>query len=175
MKSKKTNKFLGYISLLSISVLVFTACHGRLPDHSGGTVDAENRIALLKGGPHKGSWNTRDLAVNYNYNLNTNVIQLSGLVEFEDYLHYNFTLLDHFSLWIYFVGEEGNIVGDRVIAMADYRKRIENIPFNYNLELPKNAQGIAFGYDGRALEVGSPDQNNDGGGTSWDFWKVPRS
>ena len=165
MKSKKPNKFIGYISLLLIFVLVFTACNASLFSYSGATVDMDNRIALLKGGAHKGSWNTRDLAVNYNYKMDANVLQLSGQVEFDNQIH-KFTSLNHFSLWAYFLNEEGKIVEYKAIAVAGYHKRLKNISFDHNIEMPSNVNSIAFGYDGTARESG-------GDAATWDFWKVP--
>ncbi len=101
-------------------------------------------------------------------------MQLSGQVKFDNHLQYNFTSLDHFFLWIYFIDEEGKIIGDKAIAVAGYRKRLKNISFDHNLQMPSNVNGIAFGYDGTAREGGGSDRGIDGGGTSWDFWKVPR-
>ena len=165
MKLIKTNKLIFYVSLSLFFVLSSTACNASLFSYSGATVDMGNRIALLDGKSHKGSWNTRDLSVNYNYKMDANILQLSGQVEFDNYLQYNFTSLDHFFLWIYFLDEEGKIIGDKAIAVAGYRRRLKNISFDHNLRMPSNANSIAFGYDGTARE--SED------GTSWDFWKVP--
>ena len=175
MKLIKTNKLIFYISLSLFFMLSSTACNASLFSYSGATVDMENRIALVEGKSHKGSWHTRDLSVNYNYKIAANIMQLSGQVDFDNYLQYNFTSLDHFYLWIYFLDEEGKIIGDKAIAVAGYRKRLKNISFDHNLQMPSNANGIAFGYNGTAREGGGgSDRGIDGGGTSWDFWKVPR-
>ena len=174
MKLINTNKFMFYISLSLIVIFSSAACYASLFSYSGATVDMENRIALLEGKSHKGSWDTRDLSVNYNYKMDANILQFSGQVEFDNYLQYNFTSLDHFFLWIYFLDEEGKIIGDKAIAIAGHRKRLKNISFDHSLQMPGNANGIAFGYDGTARAGGGPVAGDDGGGTSWDFWKVPR-
>jgi hypothetical protein len=173
MKSKKIDKSIFYISLSIFFMLSFSACNASLFSYSGATVDTENRIALLEGKSRKGSWNTRDLSVNYNYKMDTNFLQLSGQVEFDNHLQYNFTSLNHFSLWVYFLDEEGKIVGYKAIAVAGNRRRLNNISFDHNLEMPSNVNSITFGYDGTAREGGGSDKRINGGGTSWDFWKVP--
>jgi len=166
MESIKTNKLIFYISLSLFFLIFLAACNASLFSYSNAIVGTENRIALLEGKSSKGSWNTRDLSVNYNYNMDANIMQLSGQVEFDNHLQYNFTSLDHFFLWIYFIDEEGKIIGNKVIAVAGYRRRLKNISFDHNLQIPSNANGIAFGYDGRASESGE-------GETTWDFSKVP--
>ena len=161
------------MSLSIFFMLSFYACNASLFSYLGATVDTENRIALLEGKSRKGSWNTRDLSVNYNYKMDTNFLQLSGQVEFDNHLQYNFTSLNHFSLWVYFIDEEGKIVGYKAIAVAGYRRRIKNISFDHNIEMPSNVNSITFGYDGTASEGGGLNRGIDGDGTSWDFWKVP--
>ena len=175
MKLINTNKLIFYISLSLFFLLFFTACYANRFSYLDATVDMENRIALLEGKSHRGSWNTRDLLVNYNYKMDANILQLSGEVEFDNHLQYNFTYLEHFYLWIYFLDDESKIIGNKAIVVAGYRSRIENIPFHHNLQMPLNANGIAFGYDGRAREGGgfpiAIDIDRDS--ISWDFWKVP--
>ncbi|MBW1694905.1 MAG: hypothetical protein JRJ41_12320 [Deltaproteobacteria bacterium] len=172
MKLTKTNK-LFYIYLSLFFMLFFTACNASLFSYLGATVDMENRIALLEGKSHKGSWKTRDLSVNYNYKMDANVLQLSGQIEFDNQIH-KFASLDHFSLWVYFLDEEGKVIGEKAIAVAGYRRMLKNISFDHNLQMPSNANGIAFGYDGTASDGGGSVRGNRGGETSWDFWKVPR-
>jgi len=173
MKFKKSNKTISYSFFLFAFMFTFIACHGTLFSYRGAFVDMENRIALLENGPHEGIWKTRDLAVNYRYKTKANMLQLSGQIEFNNHLQYNFTSLDHFSLSIYFIDEEGKILGYKTIAIAGYRKRLKNISFDHNIEMPSNVNSISFGYDGRASEGGGSDKSIHGGGDSWDFWKVP--
>jgi hypothetical protein len=175
MKFNKTKKILSNIFLLLVFILAFTSCYGSLFSYVGATVDAQNRISLLEKGPHQGQWSTRDLSVDYLYNWDKKDIKLSGVVQFNKHLEYNFTMIDHFSLWIHFIDEEGKILENRVIAVAGYRKMLQNLSFEHNLKLPLKATGITFSYDGRAREGGGADRGIEGGGTSWDFWKVPHS
>ena len=147
-------------------MLSFTACNASLFSYSNATVDAENRIALLEGRSRKGSWNTRDLLVSYNYKMDANVLQLSGQIEFDNQLN-KFPSLNHFSLWAYFLNEEGKILEYKTIVVAGYRKRLKNISFDHNIEMPSNVNSMAFGYDGTASESGEE------GAATWDFWKIP--
>ncbi len=62
------------------------ACQSGFSSYAGKTVDAENRIELLEGGPHMGSWETRDFLVEFQYSRKRQDLEISGRLLPQQYL-----------------------------------------------------------------------------------------
>ena len=144
------------------------ACQSSLTSYRGKPVDAENRFDLPAGGPHKGSWQTRDLRVEFQYLREQQDLQISGLVKPQTYLRH-FNILENLILSLHFVDAGGKVLVDEAIMSAGYRIEMpEKMAFRANLKVPPGSTAIAFSYRGSAAIVGE-----SGGDNGWDFWKGP--
>ena len=144
------------------------ACQSSLTSYRGKPVDAKNRFDLQAGGPHKGSWQTRDLWVEFQYLREQQDLQISGLVKPQDYL-LHFDILKHLFLSLHFVDAGGKVLVDEAIMSAGYRITMPGkIVFKSNLKIPPDSSAIAFSYRGSAFNGGESGRDN-----GWDFWKGP--
>ena len=146
-----------------------SACQNGLTSYRGNTVDAKNRFDLLEGGPHQGSWQTRDLLVEFRYLRERQDLQISGLLTPQDYL-LHFDLLKYLFFRVHFVDAGGKALADEALLMsAGYRVELpEKMAFKANLKIPRDSAAIAFSYMGSALFSGEPSR-----ASGWDFWKGP--
>jgi len=177
MRAKKRAlvAFTLYGSFLLMILLV--ACAGRVFTYKGSWVAEDDRISLQDGGPHKGNWHTRDVAIEYAYQQETQNLQISGVVKLEGYLTTGFNTLEFLTLDIYTLDADGIVLNSALIRNIGYRRTIDylgKITFDHQLELPADTAAIAFGYRGRVTDGGGGGgKNRDGGRIDWDFWKVP--
>lgn len=143
--------------------------------YTGALVPSQHRIDLTEKDAQKRLWKTEDLSVHYGYARDSNQLQLTGFIEFDDSLTYNFSSLENFSLEVYFVSSEGKVIGSSVIVFSGYNNEIDTIPFRHTFELPPGTHAIAFSYSGTARNAGEAGRDGESGssGDYWRFWLTP--
>lgn len=162
---------------LSLLIILLVACTGKVFTYKGRWVAEDDRISLQAGGPHKGNWQTRDVAIEYAYQQETQNLQISGVVKLGDYLTTGFRTLDYLTLDIFALDADGIVLDSELIRTFGYRRDMGSfgkMSFNKQKELPADTTAIAFGYRGRVTEGGSAiRETRKGDRIDWDFWKVP--
>ncbi|HIJ55369.1 MAG TPA: hypothetical protein HPQ03_04505 [Deltaproteobacteria bacterium] len=136
--------------------------------YKGQEVAEADRIEIKEGGPYTGSWDTRDLSLDYVYEQKKDSFTLSGKVTFNKHIIYNFRLLDYFDLRVHFVDGSGKIIEGKGIVSSGHHVEIENLPFKKQFALPSGAVAMVFSYSGRASELG-----DEAGRTDYEFWESP--
>ncbi len=158
-------------------IILLVACAGRLTTYKGLWVTEDNRISLQDGGPHQGNWQTRDVAIEYTYQQETQNLQLSGVVKLGGYLITGFNTLEYLILDIYTLDADGIVLNSELILNYVYRRDLDllgEMTFDNQLALPADTAAIAFGYRGRVTEGGGGfNKNIIGDRIDWDFWKLP--
>ena len=169
--------------LLTLFVLInlCIACAGINPLSPGAWVAEEDRIPLMDGGPHKGTWKTRDLSVHYEYQEAAPSLQVKGVVELANYIPMGYDSLEYFHLYIHFLEDNGTVLATQRIKSSGYYQSfrlVEEITFNGRFDLTQDTVALAFSYSGRAVPGGSPGASNTNssneGRIDWEFWKIPR-
>jgi hypothetical protein len=162
---------------LSLFIIFLIACAGKVFTYKGSWVAEEDRISLQDGGPHKGNWQTRDAAIEYAYQQETQNLQISGVVKLGDYLTTGFSALEYFTLDIYKLDADGIVLDSELIRTFGYRRSIDSLgkmTFKKQLDLPDGTSAIAFGYRGKVTEGGGGIRGTrKGDRIDWQFWKVP--
>ena len=181
---RSRNKILITPNLMTLFVLInlCIACAGSNPLSPGAWVAEEDRIPLMDGGPHKGTWKTRDLSVHYEYQEAAPSLQVKGVVELGSYIPMGYDSLEYFHLYIHFLEDNGTVLATQRIKSSGYNQSFrlvgEKITFNGRFDLTQDTVALAFSYSGRAVSAGGPGFSNSNssseGRTDWDFWKVPR-
>ncbi len=160
-----------------ILIILLVACAGKLFTFEGSWVAEDDRISLQDGGPHKGKWQTRDVAIEYAYQQETQKLQISGVVKLGDYLTTGFSTLVHMTVDIFMLDANGIVLNSELIQNLGYRRHLADLgkmTFTNQLELPADTAAIAFGYRGRVTEGGGGfNKNLMGDRIDWDFWKLP--
>jgi hypothetical protein len=168
--SKKTlmvfKLFIGFIL-----INLFLSCSGVNPLSPGAWVEEKNRVSLLAAGPQEGSWETRDLTIEYELVQQDDALQISGVVNFGGHHTSNFTTLEYLTIYIHALGPNGIVRQTKAVKTFGYRRQIwmmGKLSFDGDFEMSADTDiiAVAFSYSG-TVESG-------GGDAGWDFWKVPR-
>ena len=160
---------------VALALISLTACQGSLLSYRGRAAKPENRIDLKNGGPYRGFYQTRDIAIDYEYVNQADAFQFSGAVKFDNALVYNFRTVENFSLQLNYLDSDGKVIDTTWLARSGYQQQIEDLPFSRTLSLPLGTAGLAFSYSGTTREGGGGGggENFPNGGDSWDFWMTP--
>lgn len=158
--------FIGFIL-----INFFLACSGANPLSPGAWVEEKNRINLLAAGPQEGSWQTRDLTIEYELVQQGDTLKIAGVVNFEGHHTSNFTTLEYLSIYIHALGPNGIVKETKAVKTFGYRRQIwmmGKLSFHGDFELSADVDiiAVAFSYSGTV--------RSGGGGNGWDFWKIPR-
>jgi hypothetical protein len=168
--------------LLTVFLLInlCIACVGVNPLSSGAWVPEEDRIAVMDGGPHKGSWKTRDLSIHYEYQEAAPGLQVNGVVELANYIPMGYDALEYLHLYIHLLKPDGVVLSTKRIRAFGYLRSFRlagEMRFNDRFELTQDAVAFAFSYSGRAVSGDGPGPATSSGSEGridWEFWKVPR-
>ena len=150
---------------------LFWACSGVNPLSPGAWVEEKSRIPLLAAGPQEGSWQTRDLTIEYELLQADNTIQISGVVNFGGYMTMGFTILEYLTIYIHAVGPNGIVRETKAVKTFGNRRPLwmmGKLSFDGDFDLSGDVGIIAvsFSYSGTVA--------SGGWDAGWDFWKVPR-
>jgi hypothetical protein len=158
--------FLLHSAILGLTLLI-AGCQTVGPHLGTGFVAPDNRI-MITSGQGSGSWQGRDLTVDYRYSVNQRDMDFSGMVHFASGMTYNFILLSDFQLSVVFFDESGKVTEKR--GLATNRGNFDPMPFHNRVVLPPGTAGMAFAYQGTAFESG--DSEGGGAGPTY-FWHYP--
>ena len=155
MRPDKKYRLIIINQILMISIIItVTACSTHIGNWKGAVATPESRVALREGGPHRGSFQTIDLSLNYEYTRNQNNLLLSGFVQLTGRLSTNYEYVDYFFLTINFLDGEGRML-ERQTAMT--HKSVYRIDdkwyFKRTLITPPETVTFAFSYKGRVVEA----------------------
>jgi hypothetical protein len=157
-------------------IILLVACAGKVFTYKGSWVAEDDRISLQAGGPHKGNWQTRDVAIEYAYQQEIQNLQISGVVNLGNYLTSGFRTLDYLTLDIFALDADGIVLDSELVRTFGYRRDMGifgKMSFNKQMELPTDTAAVAFGYSGRVTEGGGGIRDTrKGDRIDWDFWKV---
>ena len=178
MRSQKKTLIASRLPMLFVLINLCIACVGGTSLSPGAWVEEEDRISMQDGGPHKGSWQTRDLSINYEYREATSSLQITGVIELASYLQYNFNTLEHLRLNIHFLEANGIVLETERIKVFGYRRFLDflgEMSFNSDFDLTQETVAFAFSYHGRVTEGALPPSlSSSGGRIDMEFFKVPR-
>jgi hypothetical protein len=124
----------GMISCLVFFLFVLAACQGIQT-----TIAPENRIALLQGGPHTGSWESIDVFLEYQYAKQPGTIKLNiGGHAKRKY--------DQLSVWVRFLDAQGKILETKSVYNSGFRQKLTSRQgrIEKTFELPMGTTQFAF-------------------------------
>lgn len=169
------------VLLVGLVMNLFFACATGNPLSPGAWVAEKDRITLQDGGPHQGSWQTRDLTINYEYGEAAKKLDVTGTIILADYIPKGYSTLDYLRIYIHLLAPDGVVLETRNIKYFGYFRQLdflEKMTFKSQLDLPQDTAAIAFSYSGRASQGGGAGNiigdNSGSGQIAWDFWKIPR-
>ena len=179
MRSKNVTLITSRLLTLLLLINLCLACAGGGSLSPGAWVEEADRIPVMDGGPHKGSWQTRDLTIHYEYQEAAPDLKVTGVIELANYITMGYNILEHFNLNIHFLEANGVVLETKRIRAFGFRRSLDllgEMTFNNSFDLTQDTVAFAFSYSGKAATGGgAPSRSSDSGGRiDWDFWKVPR-
>ncbi len=105
--------------------------------YTGRLTKTETRVAVQPGGPHEGYWQTRDLALDFEYQWETSSFAIEGKVELSKMIAH-FTTIDQLRIRIHFIDSEGVILSTYNVWNAGYRESLHYhfVNFNFDKQYP---------------------------------------
>ena len=110
----------------------------------------DKSLPLLKQGIHSGQWETFDLMVNYQYQVENDSLEISGKVTLVNYYQINKTSLRDLELFLFFLDGD-SMVSQTVRVLKTLSSDLyASHPFEKNFQIPTATKAISFGYRGSA-------------------------
>jgi hypothetical protein len=120
------------------------------------------KAPILPGGPHPGSFITRDMTITYQYEVKEGKLHVSGTSDLK------YTNVTKLSMTLYYLDDNGTVIDYyRFFARPRQIKfgKVMDSAFQREFEIPAEAKAFSIGYTGQTR------QNADGGG--WVFQYSP--
>ena len=161
-------------ALLIISFMSMLGCVSVFDPYTGNPVSENNTIPLKKGGPHEGSWETKQMGFSYSYTLASNTLTISGELSCYEASFWTLEIVDSVFFRISFIDSDANLIENRHL----WSRGIDNFIYKWriperSLTLPPNTVAIGFSYSGSVREAGGTTPNNGGEGIQVDLWYSP--
>ncbi len=124
----------GIISCLVFFSMVLATCQVLQT-----TVAAQDRIPLLQGGPHAGSWESSDVSLEYQYVAQQGTFKLNiGGKAKRGY--------DQLSVWIKFFDEQGKVLETKTVFNSGFRQKLSRRTggIEKTFEIPMGSTQFAF-------------------------------
>jgi len=147
MRIIKKNLIISSLLILFLLKNPLFAYAGSNPLSPRAWVAEENRITLLDSGQHKGSWQTRDLSIEYEVLLKDKSIQISGVIEFANYITMGFNTLEYLTIYIHVLEADGFVEDVKGVKTFGYRRSFDllgRMAFNSRMDLSEDAVAVAF-------------------------------
>ena len=138
--------------------------------YKGAMVREGDLITLTEGPQRGGSYQSPDLAIEYQWMRSGNELQLSGLLKFAPRIQNVYFQIPYFYLSLFLTDGQGKILEDKRIGTPGSSDPSNPIRISEKLLLPPDTEKMAFGYSGQAR--GSGGGGKDGGG-DLPIWQVP--
>ena len=129
MRSKKIIIAAFKCCLLFLSVLLI-ACAS-----TPRTVAQDDRISLSDGGPHTGTWDSKNVSVDYRYTEQSGVIQLSVSPRAK-------RQFSELTVWVLFVDAKGNVTGKQEVYSSGTRPGSPTLENKF--EIPSGTTYLSF-------------------------------
>ena len=111
--------------LIGFLVHLFFACAIKTSLSPGAWVEENDRIAMQDGGPHKGSWQTRDLTIDYEYQEAAKSLKVSGQIKLADYIPKGYSTLDYLRIYIHLLAPDGVVLETKDIKYFGYFRQLD--------------------------------------------------
>ena len=162
-------------ALLLLSVAILSSCVSVINPYEGKTVSESNIIPLKRGGPHEGSWNTKQVSFDYSYtHQQPNAINISGEIFCHEASYWTLEIVDSLIFRISFIDSDAKLIENRIL----WTRGVDNFTYQWHVsdrtvELPPNTAAIGFSYLGSVREAGGTTPGNGGEGIQIDLWYSP--
>ena len=137
----------------------------------GRAVKPENRILFPTEGTSAGSWQTRDMTIDYQLTRKAEGVLLTGTLNWANHILYNFNQI-RLSLRANFFDGQDTITGGQAVPVLSSHRLVESPQINVLLNAVPTDKGLAFSYSGRATDGGTTTRGR-GDAIDFSIWHTP--
>ena len=145
---KKATSGTGALLLMAGIVIGIMAsgCQTTRSSRQGLTVPSGNRIMILPGGEHTGTFSTRNMTINYTFQVKGDKLVVSGTwdIRYRD--------IDRLSMTLFYLDADGTVIDYYPFFTRPQRAikgRVMDNRFQREFDLPADAKAFSIGYTGR--------------------------
>ncbi len=140
----------GGLGFALVAVLLWgmaTGCQSTGSSRKGLIVPKGNRVMLQPGGPHSGTFATRNMTINYSFHVKDGKLKVTGTwdIRYRD--------IDRLSMTLFYLDQEGIVIDYFPFFARPQRAiqgRVMDNRFSREFELPAGAAAFSVGYTGRS-------------------------
>jgi len=162
IKSGRADRIFVFAFIVILLLTMVGGCQTSGSRVDGRTVTEGYKTPVLPGGPHAGSFITRDMAINFHYQVRAGKIDIYGTSDFK------YTNVTKLSMTLYYLDDNGTVIDYyRFFARPRQIKfgKVMDNTFRREFDIPAEAKAFSIGYTGKTR------LNADGGG--WVFQYSP--
>jgi hypothetical protein len=134
-------------------IVLLSACVGS-KGYVGQYIQSDKIITIEKDTLQKGTWNTFDLIVNYEYEIDGDLLRVSGRGELGEHYKMNYDRVRYLWVYLFTLDRDGIINGSISLPVHMFRTE-DRFEFERSVKLTDETRAISFGYDGFASEYDS--------------------
>lgn len=164
----RCTRFTKATCILIIAIFTFAGCGGKLIT-KGEKVTQKNFMLLLKDGDQKGEWKTNELAIQFQYQMTPETLNISGTTELVGGMATGFRWITRLELYLLFLDNQGIVIEPVLIYSLGNQHATDTLPkvSETTIPIPEGARTISFAYEGELKGAGSMDQ------TTYGIWFSP--
>jgi hypothetical protein len=162
IKSGHADRNLAFVFVVILLIAIVVGCQTSGARVDGRTVTEGYKTPILPGGPHPGSFITRDMKVTFQYQVEAGKLDIYGTSELK------YTNVTKLSMTLYYLDDNGTVIDYyRFFARPRQIKfgKVMDNTFRREFDIPAEAKAFSIGYTGKTR------LNADGGG--WVFQYSP--
>jgi hypothetical protein len=112
------------------------------------TSPAQPIIALQPGGPHADSWQTFDIKLDYQYQQDGDMFEISGVAVLSSHYEIMYARLRDLKVYLFFLDKDSRVLQAEMLDRSLTIQLDERLQFTRFYKVPPGTASITFGYDG---------------------------
>ena len=137
-----------------IITLLLSGCLSPQELYLGNKVETE-QVALVRGVPQSGTWQTFDLNIAYNYLTTAENIDISGQAELGDHQKMVYDRVRSLDIYLFFLDPEARVLLTEPLNRTFGGTTDQKMTFKRSYKIPSGTVALSFGYSGKVEELDS--------------------
>lgn len=158
-------------TIVLLLVTGLAGCQTGAMSFQGRVVKPENRIFFPTEGTSSGSWQTRDMTIEYQLTRKPEGVHLTGTLLWANHILYNYNRM-RINLRANFFDAQDTITGGQAVPLFGFIRMRDDTQFNILLNASATDKGLAFSYSGRATDGGTT-RRGRGDAIDFSIWHNP--
>jgi len=152
-----------WLAVATLFIVFASACAETAMRYHGNKVATADVVAILEQGPHRNSWTTFDISIEYEYSQSGDTFKIAGEAVLGDHQRNIYHLLKNLSVYLFILDADSRVIETVSLVNALNEKTDASMNFDLLLHKPSSAAGISFGYTGYVCEYDNdPRRLHDG-------------